>query len=164
MRGRTNSKSSRPRPYGTSAERQFTDRPLCHRLRAIPDRPPGSKPRHQLRPTPRGGKQEMRLGSLLVLILGFTAITGCAFQRFNAAHYNNARQLNPHLLFDRIPGKTFATMVQARSDWPSTVAGRQTRETIQFHERFSDLQGQTRNIENEFRRRFTSHRRGFIER
>ncbi|MEE9297134.1 MAG: hypothetical protein V3W34_19510 [Phycisphaerae bacterium] len=106
----------------------------------------------------------MRLGSLLALILGFTAITGCASQRLNVAYHNGTSRLKPYLLFDRMPGKTLGTMVQARSDWPSTVAGRLTRETIQFHERFSDLQGQTRNIENEFRRRFTSHRRGFIER
>ncbi len=106
----------------------------------------------------------MRIGVYFAVAIGLSTLAGCATFQSTAWNTGQNRQLKPHLLFDRFPGKTFATSIEPRSSWPFTVAGQQQYETIEFQERFTDYQGQSRNIENEIQRRFTTIRRGRIER
>lgn len=106
----------------------------------------------------------MRLWGLCAIVLGLVAINGCALQWHNAGRLSHHRRFKPSLLFDAHYVGTSATSIAPRSGWPLTVAGSQVRQITIFEERTTDHQGQNRNSESEYRRRFTTRRRGVIER
>ena len=106
----------------------------------------------------------MRIRVLLALSLLAGLLTGCASSRHRAMPSPATSQLKPYLLFDHVPGKTFATAIPARAEWPTALAGRAGRERIHFSEWSLDRQGRGRNEGNDFYRRFTTRRSGWIER
>ncbi len=68
------------------------------------------------------------------------------------------------LIFDRIPGDTYATDVGIRRAWPTADAGAVVRQTVDFTEYFVDRQGRDNNGRSAFNRRFSTRRRGLIVR
>ncbi len=101
----------------------------------------------------------------LTLIAVVAIMSGCSMRSSSRyARSQQPRRLNPYLLFDRIPGKTYADSLQPRAIWPSAPGGRSITERVLFQEYYIDQQGQNQRPGQELQRRFTSRRIGIIER
>ncbi|NOT01993.1 MAG: hypothetical protein HOP29_15365 [Phycisphaerales bacterium] len=90
---------------------------------------------------------------------GVMVLTGCATNQWA---YPRSAGPNSALLFDRVPGTTFAADIGPRSSWPSAPAGVEVRESVYYSEVFEDRQGRSQNQDQTFHRRFTSRRTGFV--
>ena len=111
----------------------------------------------------------MRSGTALILGLCLLGIVGCgkckksAVQRDEAVRppLPEARALDDTtLLFDAWPGRTHASDVAFRSDWPSTQAYYTTGQVIWFRERFYDYHGPSTHRPSHTYRRFDTYRTG----
>lgn len=96
------------------------------------------------------------------------ALSGCASPPMSFSLGKSALRsravLNPHLLFDLIPGPADATGLEPRESWPTAFAGQLLGEQIVYQEHIRDNQGRGRRSDDEYRRRFVTYRTGRIER
>ncbi|MCH7527502.1 MAG: hypothetical protein IID39_08700 [Planctomycetes bacterium] len=111
----------------------------------------------------------MHRKAMVALTLAMAAaLSGCASPLMSSNLSKSALRprvsLNPHLLFDRIPGPTHAAGLGPRESWPTAIAGQLLAEQIVFQEHIRDYQGGGRQSGNEYRRRFVTYRTGRIER
>ncbi len=100
--------------------------------------------------------------TLRLCILGaMLLVMGCAANQRNASA---GARLRSSLLFDRIPGDTYATDIPFRRAWPTADGGVFVRETISFTEQIRDRQGYGGDDASRLNRRFTTRRHGVIVR
>ena len=109
----------------------------------------------------------MRRCTYITILLSLPFLVGCRAGSWNqnvGSLSLRSATLTPHLIFDSIPGATWASDLQPRSHWPFASSGRLLRETVDYVERFEDRQGRGFRGQADFYRRATTIRRRSLER